>query len=62
MFVPGRWIAENSILAREIMHMMRRKTHRGGLLGIKMDMHKAYDMMEWSLVLKCFRFNGILFF
>lgn len=45
-FVPGRWIAENMILAREMMHKMKKVSGLGGLVGIKIDMSKAYDRIE----------------
>lgn len=45
-FVPGRWIAENSVLAEEVMHSIKRKKGRKGILGLKLDMSKAYDRVE----------------
>ena len=45
-FVPGRCIAENMILAREVMHKMKKIKGVGGLVGIKIDMSKAYDRMD----------------
>jgi hypothetical protein len=59
-FVPGRWIAENTILAREVMHKMKSMKGKGGLVGIKIDMSKAYDRIDWSFlleVLRCFGFS-----
>lgn len=50
-FVPGRWIAKNSILAHEVGHYMKKKSGKGGFIGIKVDMAKAYDSIEWSFLI-----------
>ncbi|XP_060968682.1 uncharacterized protein LOC133036189 [Cannabis sativa] len=42
-FLPGRWIAESSILTQELVHKIKKKKGKGGLMAIKLDMHKAYD-------------------
>jgi hypothetical protein len=50
-FVPGRLISDNSILAYEMAHFMKRK--RSGkihYMTIKLDMSKAYDMVEWPFL------------
>ena len=57
-FVPGRWIAENGMLAREILHTMKKKTGGEGIVGIKIDMNKAYDRIEWSFVLEILKCCG----
>ena len=60
-FVPGRWIAENAVLARETMHVLKKKKRKGGMMGTKLDMHKAYGRMEWSFLIKVvelFGFSG----
>jgi hypothetical protein len=50
-FVPARNIQNNSILAHELMHTMKAKRGRGGLMALKIDMEKAFDRMEWSFLL-----------
>ncbi|KAM6558351.1 hypothetical protein CsatA_027590 [Cannabis sativa] len=57
-FIPGRWIAESSILTQELVHKIRQKRGVGGLMALKLDMHKAYDKMEWSFLDKVLCANG----
>ncbi|KAL5545507.1 hypothetical protein UlMin_005194 [Ulmus minor] len=50
-FVPGRLITDNVILGFEAMDWIRQ--HTGGQIGyaaLKLDMSKAYDMVEWSFL------------
>lgn len=49
-FVPGRWIAESTILTQEVLHAIRGKRRGNGLLGIKIDMSKAYDRVDWDFL------------
>jgi hypothetical protein len=47
-FIPGRLISDNILAAYEIMHtMQRRMWSKEGFMGIKLDMSKAYDRVEW---------------
>lgn len=57
-FISGRWIAENSVLAQEIMTTLKRKIGKGGLMGLKLDMSKAYDHIEWTFLHKVLLSNG----
>ena len=49
-FVKGRWIAENSIIAQELVHKIKSHKGKNGLLLMKIDLKKAYDRLEWSFV------------
>jgi len=50
-FVPNRLIHDNSILAYEMLHTLKSKRGRGGLIAVNIDMEKAFDKMEWSFLL-----------
>lgn len=45
-FVPHRHIQDNLILVHELMLTHKRKTGRGGLMVIKVDLEKAYDKVS----------------
>lgn len=49
-FLEGRWIADNTVAAHEVVHKVKRHRGKNGLMMLKMDMKKAYDRMEWCFV------------
>ena len=49
-FVLGRCITENIIIAQEVVHSMRRKMGKKGLMAIKIDLEKAYDRLNWIFI------------
>ncbi|XP_074360805.1 uncharacterized protein LOC141701064 [Apium graveolens] len=50
-FIEGRLLTDNALVAFEINHYMRRKTQgKGGVAGLKVDVSKAYDRLEWHFI------------
>ncbi|KAH9707854.1 hypothetical protein KPL70_012694 [Citrus sinensis] len=50
IFVPGRHITENIVIAKEVVHSMRKKTGSTGFMAIKVDLEKAYDHLSWEFI------------
>jgi hypothetical protein len=50
-FIPGRMINDNILAAYETMHSMQtRMWSKVGFMGLKIDMSKAYDRVEWEFL------------
>lgn len=50
-FIIGRILTDNALVAFEINHFIHRKTQGNtGVAGLKVDVSKAYDRLEWSFV------------
>jgi hypothetical protein len=49
-FVPGRLITDNTLVAYEIFHYFQQSSSKKGFMGIKTDMAKAYDRVEWTFL------------
>ena len=48
-FVPERSILDNAMAAIEIIHYMKSKVKgKKGDVALKLDISKAYDMIDWS--------------
>lgn len=48
-FVGGRYVADNYIVAHESLHSFK-KIRKDKTIGLKLDMSKAYDRMEWNFI------------
>lgn len=58
-FVPRRQISDNSLLAFEISHYLKRLYGGGSGYGaLKLDMVKAYDRVEWGFIEEVMRSMG----
>jgi hypothetical protein len=50
-FIPGQLITNNIVAAYETLHSMQsRMWSKVGFMGIKLDMSKVYDRVEWSFL------------
>ena len=58
-FIKGRQGANNVIIAQEVVHRMRNKTGKKGLMAIKIDLEKAYDKLDWSFIIDSLKDVGV---
>jgi hypothetical protein len=56
--VPNRSIQDNSITTHELLHSFKLKRGKCGFMFLKMDMEKAFDKMEWKLILAIMQHLG----
>jgi hypothetical protein len=49
-FIQGRLITDNTIIAYDIFNYLAHTNRKIGYVGIKTDMAKAYDRMEWVFI------------
>lgn len=50
-FVEGRLLTDNALIAFELNNYMKRKTQgSNGIAGLKIDISKAYDRLEWDFL------------
>ena len=51
-FLTNRNIAENVLLAQEVVHTFAGTKKKNGFLGLKLDFQRAYDIMEWPFLVQ----------
>ncbi|XP_071926046.1 uncharacterized protein [Coffea arabica] len=56
-FVQGRQMADNFLLAQELLNDIK-KPNRGGNVMLKLDMMKAYDRVSWLFLIQVLRRFG----
>ena len=44
----GRKGIDNAIIVQELIHLINRRKGTVDYMGIKIDLEKAYNMLEWS--------------
>ena len=49
-FAPGRSIHDNILIAHELFSDFNRKKARTGSMAIKLDLEKAYDLLDWNFI------------
>ncbi|GLT51810.1 hypothetical protein SLA2020_251920 [Shorea laevis] len=49
-FLAGRSTTNNIILTQEVVHSMRKKRGRKGAIVFKIDLHKAFDSIDWGFL------------
>lgn len=49
-FFLGRSTVDNTVLTQEIIHSMNRKRGKKGFMVLKLDLHKAYDSLDWDFL------------
>lgn len=49
-FVEGRWIADSTVLAQELVQKVKKFKRKGGLMLAKIDLTKAYNRFEWLFI------------
>lgn len=50
-FIEGRLLTDNALIAFEVNHYIKRRTQgTNGVVGLKIDVSKAYDGLEWNFI------------
>ena len=49
-FLAGRRGTDNVIIAQELIYSLKKRKGNDGYMVVKVDLEKAYDLLEWSFV------------
>lgn len=49
-FIPNRSIGDNVLINHEVMYFLNKKKGRLGYMAIKLNLAKAYDRIEWGVL------------
>lgn len=49
-FLQGRWIIENQVIVQEMMHNLKTRKVKTGLMAIKLDLQEAYNRVNWDFL------------
>ena len=49
-FLLERGTTDNAIIAQEVINLMHKSKRKKGSLAIKIDLHKAYDSVDWAFL------------
>ncbi len=49
-FFLGRWIGENQVIVKELIHSFKTRKVKNGFLALKVDFQKAYDRVNWGFL------------
>jgi hypothetical protein len=59
VFIEGRWISNNIIIAQEITHPFALSTWRSKSFMLKIDLAKAFDKFEWDFIVAALDRQGL---
>lgn len=57
-FIPNRAISDNVIINHEVMTYLNTKKGQNGFMTIKVDMAKAYNRIEWNILISILKVHG----
>ncbi|XP_029150754.1 uncharacterized protein [Arachis hypogaea] len=49
-FIPGRGTPDNIIVAKEVLHFLKKTKSKKGAMAFKIDLEKAYDRVDWKFL------------
>lgn len=59
IFVKGRQIIDNILITHEILHILMQGKSREHFMALKIDISKAYDLVEWEMIIGMMKNMGL---